>query len=145
VVVAGLKDQLDGFIAHVKEAGGRAMPLKVGGAFHSPFMVGASSAFEEVLETIDIKSPEKTLYSNLTAKPYDEKIKELLAKQICNPVMWRICVENMIKDGADTFIEVGPGKTLAGLVSRISSEVRVFNVEDIDSLNKTVEELKNKS
>lgn len=137
VVCAGPQDQLDAFVAHVKNAGGRAMPLKVGGAFHSPFMAGASDSFAGVLDAVKIISPKVTLYSNLTAKPYGENIKELLAKQMCSPVMWRVVIENMIAQGADTFIEVGPGKTLAGLVGRIDSEVRVLNVEDKESLNKT--------
>ncbi|MCL2201037.1 MAG: ACP S-malonyltransferase [Oscillospiraceae bacterium] len=139
VVVAGLKDQLDGFIAHVKENGGRAMPLKVGGAFHSPFMAGAAEAFEDVLGAVSIAQPQVTLYSNLTAKPYGEEIKPLLAKQICSPVMWRRAVENMVEAGADTFVEAGPGKTLAGLVSRINPDVKVFNVEDSESLQAAVE------
>ncbi|MCL2392221.1 MAG: ACP S-malonyltransferase [Oscillospiraceae bacterium] len=136
VVVAGLKTELEPFIQSVKEAGGRAMPLKVGGAFHSPFMAGASASFVDVLDAIEIKNPQIPLYSNVTAKPYESDIKQLLSKQICNPVMWRIAVENMIEAGADIFIEVGPGKTLAGLVSRISDKVRVFNVEDNASLEK---------
>jgi len=94
-----------------------------------------------VLGTAAINPPQLTLYSNLTAKPYDGNVKELLAKQICSPVMWRIAVENMISAGADTFVEVGPGKTLCGLVSRISGKVRVFNVENSESLKKTLEEL----
>jgi len=134
VVVAGLKDQLEPFVAHVKNAGGRAMPLKVGGAFHSPFMAGAADSFADVLGAIELAEPQVPLYSNLTAKPYGSNTKELLAKQICSPVMWRIAVENMIIEGADTFVEVGPGKTLAGLVARINPDVRVFNVENANSL-----------
>jgi len=134
VVVAGLKEQLPSFISHVKDAGGRAMPLKVGGGFHSPFMAGAADAFSDVLAAVEIAQPEMPLYSNLTAKPYENSIKQLLAKQICSPVMWRRAVENMTAAGAETFIEVGPGKTLAGLVPRINPNARVFNVEDAASL-----------
>jgi len=141
VVVAGLKDQLDGFVSHVKENGGRAMPLKVGGAFHSPFMAGAADAFAGVLGAVEVSKPQVPIYSNVTAKPYGGEMRSLLAKQICSPVMWRIAVLNMIEAGADTFIEVGPGKTLVGLVSRINPGVRVFNVEDRDSLQKTLESL----
>jgi len=141
VVVAGLKDQLDPFIQRVKDAGGKAMPLKVAGGFHSPFMAGAASGFHDALCAVEIGNPNLPLYSNATAKPYSGDVRELLAKQMCNPVLWRVAVENMIKDGADTFIEVGPGKTLSGFVTRISKEVRVFNVEDAESLQKTVSEL----
>ncbi|MCL2366235.1 MAG: ACP S-malonyltransferase [Oscillospiraceae bacterium] len=134
VVVAGLKDQLEAFMSKVKDAGGRAMPLKVGGGFHSPFMADASDAFSETLREIEIQSPQVALYSNMTGQPYVGDIKAILAKQICNPVMWRVAVENMIAAGADTFIEVGPGKTLSGLIPRISKDVRAFNVEDVQSL-----------
>jgi len=143
VVVAGLKDQLEPFIGHVKNVGGRAMPLKVGGAFHSPFMAGAADAFAEVLGALDIAEPQVPLYSNMTAKPYENNLKELLSKQICSPVMWRVAVENMIAAGADTFIEVGPGKTLSGLVSRINPEVCVLNAEDAGSLKNTINTLSN--
>jgi len=139
VVVAGIKDELEPFMLRVKESGGRAMPLKVAGGFHSPFMASASSGFAEALENFDIGQPMLPLYSNYTAKPYDGPAKELLTKQICNPVLWRVAVENMILDGAGTFVEVGPGKTLCGLISRISDKARVFNVEDSGSLDKAVQ------
>ena len=143
VVVAGLKDQLEPFMLSVKEAGGRAMPLKVSGGFHSPFMQGAASVFADVLAAVQISDPGLPLYSNYAAKPYDGIIRELLTKQICNPVLWRQTVENMIEAGADTFIEVGPGKTLCGLISRISDKVRTLNVEDSASFEKTIKEVKN--
>ncbi|MCL2408168.1 MAG: ACP S-malonyltransferase [Oscillospiraceae bacterium] len=139
VVIAGVKDQLELLKTRVKEAGGRAMPLKVGGGFHSPFMASASVEFAEVLSNTEFKTPEIPLYSNVTAEIYGDNFRELLEKQIKSPVLWGRAVENMILAGADTFIEAGPGKTLCGLVSRISDKVRVFNVEDLDSLKKTVE------
>ena len=139
VVVAGTRDKLEGFYARVKEAGGRAMPLKVGGGFHSRFMNAASDAFAGALGEVKFGRPEIPLYSNVTAEPYDGNFSELLTKQICSPVLWRLTVENMIAAGADTFIEAGPGKTLCGFVSRISDKVRIYNVEDVQSLRKTVE------
>jgi len=137
VVVAGLKDELESFTLRVRDSGGRAMPLKVGGGFHSPFMAGAAKGFFETLGRFGIGRPEIPLYSNVTAKPYEGDVRDLLVKQICSPVLWRAVIENMILAGADTFIEVGPGKTLCGLVSRISDKVRAFNVEDGGSLEKT--------
>ena len=139
VVVAGLKDELEPFSVRVKETGGRAVPLKVGGGFHSPLMVDAAIGFREALEGFDFGIPQLPLYSNVTAEPYDKDVKALLARQMCSPVLWRKMVSNMIDLGADTFIEVGPGKTLCGFVGRISDEVRVFNVEDAASLKKTCE------
>ena len=142
VVVAGARDMLEPFNLRVKEAGGRAMPLKVGGGFHSPFMAPAAQAFGEALDSFDIREPGIPLYSNLTAKPYNGSYKELLQNQICNPVLWHKTVEGMIAGGVDAFIEAGPGKTLCGLVSRISDKVQVYNVEDTESLQKTLQGVK---
>ena len=141
VVVSGDKEELEPFKARIKELGGRAMPLKVGGAFHSPYMQSASEQFAKVLEGVAISEPQKTLFSNFTGKPYAGETKTLLAKQLMNPVLWKNSVEAMIAMGADTFIEVGPGKVLSGLIARISPEVRVFNVEDTASLKKTMLEV----
>ena len=141
VVVAGAAHELGLFMRHVKETGGRAMPLKVGGGFHSPFMAKAARRFTETLTTFEIGHPQLPVYSNATAKPYDGDLRALMVKQIHSPVLWRATIENMISAGVDTFIECGPGKTLCGLVSRISHEARVFNVEDRASFDKTVYEL----
>jgi len=139
IVAAGIKDELEPFILRIKEAGGRAMPLAVGGGFHSPLMAGAAADFTAALEGFKIGKPKLPLYSNVTAKPYESDAKGLLARQMCSPVMWEAEIKNMISDGADTFVEVGPGKTLRGFVSRISDKVRVFNVEDRESFKKTIE------
>ena len=141
VVAAGEKTELEAFNLRVREAGGRAMPLKVGGGFHSPFMADASRDFGAALAGVEIGAPQMPLYSNVTAMPYETDFRALLAKQICSPVQWWKIVENMIAAGVDTFIEAGPGKTLAGLVSRISKDVRVYNVEDRASLEKTIAEV----
>ena len=130
VVVAGIKSELEPFMLRVKEAGGKALPLKVSGAFHSPLMAEASRDFAKVLEGFEIGDPLIPLYSNVTARPYESNAKELLEKQICNPVLWRAAVENMILAGAETFIEAGPGKVLSGLVSRISDKVRAVTAEE---------------
>ena len=131
VVVAGNKSSLVKLTARVKESGGRAVPLSVGGAFHSPYMAEASDAFAAALSGFTVEKPNIPLYSNVTAQPYDTNIKQLLAKQICSPVLWRAAVENMIAAGAETFIEAGPGKTLCGLVSRISNKVSVHSYKEI--------------
>ena len=144
VVVAYAKEMMEPFSNRVKEAGGRAMPLKVGGAFHTPYMSVAATEFADVLGAFKIGQPDVPLYSNVTALSYEGEVKDILAKQMCSPVLWRVTVENMISAGADTFIEAGPGKTLSGLVSRISGDVRVFNVENRDSLGKTLEGLENR-
>ena len=134
VVAAGANDELPLFVQRVKEMGGRVMPLKVGGGFHSPLMAKAANGFAETLKAFDIRQPQLPLYSNVTALPYENEIKGLLAKQICSPVMWKATIVNMIDSGADRFIEVGPGKTLTGLIARISSAVQVLNVENQETM-----------
>ena len=142
-VCAGLSSSMDGFKAAVKAAGGRALPLKVSGAFHSPFMSSAAKGLAEVLAPIEFGTPSCPLYSNVTAQPYEDgQFKDLLSRQVENPVRWQTIVENMIAAGVDTFIEVGPGKTLAGLIGKINSDVRALNVEDAESLKHTIEEVK---
>lgn len=142
-VCAGLSSSMDGFKAAVKAAGGRALPLKVSGAFHSPFMSSAAKGLAEVLAPMEFGTPSCPLYSNVTAQPYEDgQFKELLSRQVENPVRWQTIVENMIAAGVDTFIEVGPGKTLAGLIGKINSDVRALNVEDAESLKHTIEEVK---
>ena len=142
-VCAGLSSSMDGFKAAVKAAGGRALPLKVSGAFHSPFMSSAAKGLAEVLAPMEFAAPSCPLYSNVTAQPYEDgQFKDLLSRQVENPVRWQTIVENMIAAGVDTFIEVGPGKTLAGLIGKINSDVRALNVEDAESLKHTIEEVK---
>ena len=142
-VCAGLSSSMDGFKAAVKAAGGRALPLKVSGAFHSPFMSSAAKGLAEVLAPMEFGTPSCPLYSSVTAQPYEDgQFKDLLSRQVENPVRWQTIVENMIAAGVDTFIEVGPGKTLAGLIGKINSDVRALNVEDAESLKHTIEEVK---
>ena len=141
VTVAGLKSELAPFQAAVKAAGGRAVPLAVSGAFHSPFMAQAAEQFGEELQSAEITVPKIPLYSNYTAKPYTGDFRALLQQQIQNPVRWQAIVEDLIANGVDCFIEVGPGKTLCGLISKISKEVRTCHVEDADSLAATIEEV----
>lgn len=127
ITVSGLSSQMADFFADVKVAGGRAIPLKVKGGFHSPFMNEAANAFAEELAQVEIKKRTITLYSNMTAEPYTEDVVELLSKQICHPVQWEKIIRNMIADGIDTFIEIGPGKTLANMIKKISAEVKAVS------------------
>lgn len=142
VAVAGLTANLEGFKAAVKEAGGRALPLKVSGGFHSPFMAGAGAAFGAVLAAADIAAPELPLYSNVTGGPYEGNVKELLTRQISSPVRWSQILTHMAAQGAGTFIEVGPGQTLSGFVAKTLDGARAFHVEDAESLAQTLEEVR---
>lgn len=134
VSVAGLTTEMADFSADVKEAGGRALPIKVKGGFHSPFMNEASALFAEVLSKLTFHKSEAVLYSNKTAEPYGENVAELLSGQICNPVLWEDTIRNMIASGIDTFIEIGPGKTLTNMIKKISAEVKVYSVSDLQTV-----------
>jgi len=130
ITVSGLSSQMADFSADVKAAGGRAIPLKVRGAFHSPFMDEAAQAFAKELAVADIRERTIPLYSNMTGEPYADDVAGLLSAQICNPVQWERIIRHMIADGVDTFIEVGPGTTLANMVKKISADVRAASVAD---------------
>ncbi|MGN0977139.1 MAG: ACP S-malonyltransferase [Faecousia sp.] len=140
VTVAGLKSEMPAFSAAVKTAGGRALPLKVSGGFHSPFMAEAAESFGKALETVAFSAPMIPLYSNVTGLPYGENFKELLQKQICSPVRWESIIRNMIASGADTFVEVGPGNVLQGLIKKIDPTVRTFGVSDGETLHTVIQE-----
>lgn len=141
VAVAGEQEQMAPFSAAVKAAGGRAIPLKVSGGFHSPFMAGAAEQFGALLEEAVLRQPELPIYANCTGLPYGPEPRPLLARQICSPVRWEAIVRHMIAAGADTFVEAGPGSTLCGLISKIDKNVRVFPVSDRKSLEKCIAEV----
>ncbi len=141
VTVSGLASEMDAFSAAVKAAGGRAMPLKVRGAFHSPFMAQAAAGFEADLRACPLHAPTLPVYANRTAQPYGQDVLPVLAQQICYPVLWDATIRNMIAAGADTFIEVGPGRTLCNLIGKIDKSVRVFAAEKGSDLEKTLQEV----
>ena len=138
-VVSGLKSSMPAFTAKIRELGGRCIPLAVSAAFHSPFMNDAAAKFGAALADYDFAAPQIPVYANLTAEPYDAaKIRETVQQQMCNPVRWQTTIENMIANGFDTFIEVGAGKTLSGLVKKISGDVKIYNVDSAETLAETV-------
>lgn len=139
-VVACADSAAEKLQASVAAKGGKAIKLSVSGAFHSPFMDEAAAFLEEYLNDKILNQPSIPLYSNATANVYGDA-KKLLPRQVNNPVLWQKTIENMIADGFDTFIEIGPGKVLAGLIKKINSEVRVFNVSGIPSLEETLSAL----
>lgn len=141
IVVSGAASEMEDVKAAVKAAKGRAVPLAVAGAFHSPFMASAAEGLSEYLKDQKFQTPSVPLYSDYTAKPYEGDYAELLSRQVVNPVRWQTIVENMIAAGVDTFIEVGPGKTLCGLIRKTNKDVRTLHVEDEASLNETVSAL----
>ena len=130
ISVSGLASQMEGISADVKAAGGRVIPLKVKGAFHSPFMRDAAKAFAEELALAAFRERRIPLYSNLSGEPYTESAAGLLSGQICHPVQWEKIIRNMIDGGVDTFIEIGPGKTLCNMIRRINAGVKATGVNE---------------
>ena len=141
ITVSGEKAKMPDFGAAVKAAGGRAVPLKVKGAFHSPYMAAAADHFRAALEKVGFRRPKGLLYSNTTGLPYGWAFADALSDQIKSPVRWQAEVEHMIANGFDTFVEVGPGTTLAGLIGKIDPGARVLGVEDAESLERAVDAL----
>lgn len=144
LVVAGEKQALDLFSKEIQSAGGRALPLAVSGGFHSPFMDEAVKELAGVIYKIQIGKMQMPVYSDYTAQLYGnntDEIKEWILKQINHPVRWQNIVENMHKNGIDTFIEVGAGKTLSNLIKKILPEAKVFNVENKESLENTIKNI----
>lgn len=141
LVVAGESGEMDAFREKVLKAGGKAVPLKVSGGFHSPFMDSASKVLEKELQGIEMAKPTMPVYANFNAEPYSGDMKSLVVNQVNHPVRWQETVEKMAQEGADTFIEIGPGKTLCGLIKKTIKGAKVMNVEDIESLEKAVNSL----
>lgn len=145
VSVAGEKAALEGLCKSVQEAGGRAVPLAVSGAFHSPMMDSAAGQMQQELKTVSVSAPGVPLYANATAELYgtdEAAIKENIAMQINHPVPWQAILKKMAAQGVTDFVEVGPGKTLAGLVKKTLPGASIHRVEDAETLRATVEALR---
>ncbi len=126
LVISGETAAVEEACIQLKEAGAkRALMLPVNGAFHSPLMQPAQEKLAAAIENTKFRNPTIPVYQNITttAVSNPEEIKQNLIKQLTGPVKWTQSIQNMIKDGATTFIEVGPGKTLQGLIKKINSEV----------------------
>lgn len=136
-VVACLDDMAEHATMAFEAEKGRVMRVNVGGAFHCETMDDASEAVYAAAKEIVFLNPQLPLYANVTAEPYPRAAAEMLGKQINSPVSWQQSIENMIGDGCTTFVEIGPGKTLSGMIKRISEQVRVLNVENEQSLAET--------
>jgi [acyl-carrier-protein] S-malonyltransferase len=144
IVIAGKTGAVDKAAKIAKEKGAKlTVKLKVSGPFHTELLQPASDRLKPELEKMTISDMKIPVYTNVNAQvvPSKEDIIPLLTKQICCPVRWEDIVRNMAEQGADTFIELGPGKALAGFVKRTLKGVNIMNVEDISSLDKTVKKL----
>lgn len=131
LVISGNKEAVMEACDKLKAAGAkRALPLKVGGAFHSPLMQSAKAELQKAIEATAFNTPKCPVYQNVDGKPYTDaaKIKENLIAQLTSSVRWTTTVQNMIADGATDFTECGPGKALQGMIGRISKEVTVHGI-----------------
>lgn len=127
------------------EAGARrVVPLAVSGAFHSKFMEEAGHEFASFVQDLDMENAQVPVFTNVDAQAtmLSAEFKNKMPKQIYSSVHWTQTIENMIKDGVDTFIEIGPGKVLAGLNRKIDSSVKSYNIYDKESLESTINALK---
>ena len=131
LVISGNVEAINEACAALKAAGAkRALPLKVGGAFHSPLMQPAKDELQQAIEATEIKTPKCPVYQNVDGLPHTDpvEIKANLIAQLTSSVRWTQCVQNMIADGADDFTECGPGKALQGMISRINKEVSAHSI-----------------
>lgn len=141
VSVSGEAAAIDKCCEIAKEMGAkRAVKLAVSGPFHCSMLAGAGEKLGKELENVTVYDMNIPVITNVTADYVKNKddIKDLLKKQVSSSVRWEDGIRRMIADGVDTFIEVGPGKTLSGFMRKIDKEMKVFNVEDLASLEKTL-------
>ena len=142
IVISGKKEAVELAAEKLKEAGKcilkRVIPLNVSGPFHSKMLTGAGEKLGKVLEGVKVSKPEIPYVANVTAEYVTDEglVKPLLTRQVYSSVRWQQSVETMLKDGVDTFVEIGPGKTLSGFMKKINRNVAVLNIEKLDDLEK---------
>ncbi|SFC06339.1 [acyl-carrier-protein] S-malonyltransferase [Bacillus sp. OV322] len=145
IVISGSAEgvRLAGELAKEKGAK-RAIPLVVSGPFHSELMKPAAARLQEVLDSISVQDAAVPVISNVTAQPIHrpEEIKEKLIEQLYSPVLWEDSVNTLLSLGVDTFVEVGPGKVLSGLIKKIDRKASVYSVSDQESLQNTLQALR---
>lgn len=145
IAISGTKEGVEKASVLAKEAGAkRAIPLNVSGPFHSALMKPAAEKLEVVLTELAIHDATVPVVANVTADfvTSKETIHQLLVEQLYSPVRWVETIQTLRQAGVDTFVEVGPGKVLTGLVKKIDREATLYSTFDLDNLNKTIEALK---
>lgn len=142
IVITGLAEAVEEASEKLKAAGGRrVIPLNVSGPFHSKMLTEAGEKLGKVLDTVEIHKPAIPYAANVTAEYVTEAedVKPLLERQVSSSVRWEQTMRMMLADGVDTFIEIGPGKTLAGFMKKIDRSVRVINIEKLEDIEKVRE------
>jgi len=144
LVISGSPEAVTAAGAKAKTSGAKVIPLPVGGAFHSPLMAEAAREFEGELKNWTLTDAAFAVVQNVDAQPATSaaELKSKLARQMPSAVRWANTIEFMLGEGVTTFIEIGPGKALAGMVKKIDRKATVFNIYDSETLQKTLEELR---
>jgi [acyl-carrier-protein] S-malonyltransferase len=138
LVISGMKDNVLKASEQAQSAGAsRVVPLNVSGAFHSPLMKPAQEGLTGIITSLNFRDPEIPVLANTTALPLTggDQVRTELIDQLCNGIQWQRSVEYMINDGVTTFIEIGPGRVLSGLVKRINREVSLQNISSAETVN----------
>jgi len=141
LVISGAKENLPEAADLAKDRGAsRIIPLQVSGAFHTPLMQPAVDGMSEIIATLDFQDPLVPIIGNTSAQPLTtaEQVKAELITQLCNCVQWQRSIEYMVDNGVSTFIEIGPGKVLTGLIKRISRDVNILNIGDTESIKSSI-------
>ena len=144
IVITGKKEAVEKAADKLKEAGAkRVLPLNVSGPFHSKMLEEAGKELARVLENVEISPLRIPYVTNVTAQYVEDsaQTKELLAKQISSSVRWQQSVENMIASGVDIFVEIGPGKTLAGFIRKINKSVKVYNIQTVADIETVISQI----
>jgi [acyl-carrier-protein] S-malonyltransferase len=137
IVISGPEAGINRAVELAKSKGAhRAIPLQVSGAFHTPLMQSAVDGMAGIIDTMEFNDPAVPIIGNTTARLLTtaKAVKEELLDQLCNCVRWQESVENMVAAGVGTFIEIGPGKVLAGLIKRIDRSVKIINIGDAEAV-----------
>ncbi|MCC0782971.1 ACP S-malonyltransferase [Clostridioides sp. ES-S-0108-01] len=148
IVISGENEKIEEAMVKCKEAGAkRAVKLNVSGPFHSSMLKEAGVKLAGELEKVNITKPKVDVVANVNADYYKNEGKDLLIKQVSSSVLWEDSIERLLNDGYDTFIEMGPGKTLKAFIKKIASNkkvnVNIYNIDGIDSLNEFVQNYRN--
>ena len=147
IVITGNKEEINNNLDKFKSAGAkRVIPLSVSGAFHSPLMKNAENKFIDFVKEYKFNNTNTPVYSNVDAKAETSgiELRNKLPKQICSSVLWTQTINNIRNSGINDFIEIGPGRVLAGLNRKINSEINTLNIYDYESLMTVISELKEK-
>lgn len=137
IVITGSKAAVEEASVRLKEAGARrVLPLTVSGPFHSSMLQNAGKELEKELSKVEFSSLKIPYVTNVTAQYVTDfkETKDLLAKQISSSVRWQQSVEKMLEDGVDTFVEIGPGKTLTGFMKKIAPDAKTYNIQKVEDL-----------